>query len=59
MEFLFYFISGILYAEMILIVVAIILGFMYLSIKFIFWMFDRLGIENPFLVIYEFIKDKI
>lgn len=59
MEFLFYFISGILYAEIILISFFLLCVFIYLTWKFAFWIFDVLGIENPVFVIFDFIKGKL
>lgn len=59
MEFLFYFICGILYAEMIIISFFLLCLFIYWIYKFAFWIFDVLGIENPVLVIFDFIKDKL
>lgn len=59
MEFLFYFICGILYAEIIIISFILFCVFIYWIYNFIFWIFDVLGIENPIIVAYEFIRDKL
>lgn len=59
MEFLFYFIIGILYAEIILISFTLLCVFIYWTWKFAFWIFDVLGIENPVFVILDFIKEKL
>lgn len=59
MEFLFYFICGILYAEIIIISFFLLCVFIYWIYKFIFWFFDLLGIENPIMVAYEFVRDKL
>ena len=59
MEFLFYFLCGILYAEMVLICIFLLCVFVYMIFNFTFWIFEKLEIENPIIVIYEFIKDKL
>lgn len=59
MEFLFYFIFGILYAELIIISFILLWAFIYWIYRFLFWIFDVLGIENPIMVVYEFIMDKL
>jgi hypothetical protein len=33
--------------------------FAYMIFNFAFWIFEKLEIENPIIVIYEFIKDKL
>lgn len=59
MEFLFYFLCGILYAELILIYICLIVGITYLAIKSTFCIFDKLGMEHPAVTVYEFIKKQI
>lgn len=59
MKFLFYFICGILYAETIIISFFLLCVFIYWFYKFIFWIFDALGIENPIMVAYEFVRNKL
>lgn len=59
MEFLFYFICGILYAEIIIILFFLLCVFIYWLYKFAFWIFDVLGIENPIIVVYEYVRNKL
>lgn len=59
MAFLFYFICRILCAEIIVISFFLLCVFIYWFYKFVFWIFDVLGIENPIMVVYEFIMDKL
>lgn len=59
MELLFYFICGILYAEIIMISFILLCVFIYWIYKFAFWVFGVLVIENPIIVAYEFIRDKL
>ncbi len=59
MEFLFYFIYGILLSEIVMIYILLLLGFLYLIFKFTFWIFEKLEIENPIITIYEFVKEKL
>lgn len=59
MEFLFYFICGILYTEIILISFFLLCVFIYWFYKFAFWIFDVSGIENPIFTVFDFIKRKL
>lgn len=59
MEFLFYYIYGILLSKIIMTYILLILGFLYLTFKFTFWIFEKLKIENPIIAIYKFAKEKL
>ena len=59
MEFLFYFLCGILYSELVIGTIALMIAFMYSLFNFAFWIFDVFGIENPIMVAYEFIQNKL
>lgn len=54
MEFLFYFLCGILYTEFVLINICLVAGITYLTIKSTFWIFDKLGMEHLAVTVYEF-----
>lgn len=56
-EFIFYLISGIVYSLMIIFTIEIYLCITYMLFKFAFWVFDRLDIENPVIVVYERFKE--
>lgn len=58
MEFLLYFVCGILYAELIVISFFLLCMFIYWFYRFAFWIFDVLDIENPIMVAGEFIRNK-
>ena len=59
MELLFYILCGILYSMLIVFGIILFLGFMYGYFKFVFWIFDVLGIDNPIITAYETIKSCI
>lgn len=59
MEFLFYFLCGILYTELVLIYICLIVGITYFAIKSTFWIFDKFDMEHPAVTVYEFIKSKL
>lgn len=59
MEFLFYFLCGILYSELVIGTIVLVIGFLYCLFKFAFWVFNVFGIENPIMVVYEFIQNKL
>lgn len=59
LEILLWFMYGCLLGLLILIYIAIIGLVMYGVFSIAFALFDVLGIENPFLVIWEFIKGGI
>lgn len=54
MEFLFYFLCGILYTEIVLIEISLILGITFLTIKSLFLIFEKLNLDNPFIKINKF-----
>lgn len=55
MELLFYFIIGILYALLGMFAIFLVIAGIYGAFKTIFWIFETLGIENPFVVIYDYL----
>lgn len=55
-EFLICFLCGVLYVEYLLIKIVFAIAISYIVFKFAFWLFDKLGIENPIITVYEFIK---
>lgn len=55
MELLFYFISGILYALLAMFAIFFVIVGMYGAFKSVFWVFETLGIENPFVVIFDYL----
>lgn len=59
MEFLLCFICGVLYAEFVLIELIFMFSVSYIAFKFTFWLFEKLGVENPVITVYEFIKKSL
>lgn len=59
MEFLFYFLCGILYAAFVLINICLVIGITYLAIKYTFWIFEKLGVKHQAVTVYEFVKSKL
>lgn len=57
-EFLFCFISGILYALLVLLTIFFVIAGIYGMFKAVFWIFDTLEIENPFIAIYNYLTGK-
>ena len=56
MEFLLCFLCGVLYTEFMLMEIVFAFTVNYIAFKFAFWVFEKLGIENPVIKVYEFIK---
>lgn len=57
MEFILYFLMGILYTWILIFTIAFYLWITYMLFKFTFWLFDRLGIENPAIVVYNWLME--
>lgn len=55
MELLFYFTSGILYSLLVMFAIFFVIMGMYGVFRVMFWIFETLGIENPFVVIYDYL----
>ena len=58
MELLFYIISGILYALFAMFAIFFVIVGIYGVFKVAFWIFETLGIDNPFVVVYEYLTRK-
>uniref|UniRef100_A0AAU8B889 Uncharacterized protein n=1 Tax=Dulem virus 39 TaxID=3145757 RepID=A0AAU8B889_9CAUD len=56
MEFLLYFLCGILCSEIILIYIFLLCVFMYMIFRLAFKILEKLEIENPIVAIYELMK---
>lgn len=59
MEFLLCFLCGILYAWFVIGTIGLIVLLTYFLFKLLFWVYEKLGIENPVIAIYEFIRNKM
>lgn len=58
MELLFYIISGILYTFFVLFAILFVIAGIYGMFKVVFWIFETLDIENPFITIYNYLTGK-
>lgn len=59
MEFLYYFIKGILLSEIIIFSIVSTLYLIYLMYKFVFLIFDFLGLENPIIAMFNYVNKLI
>lgn len=59
MEFLYYFIKGILLSEIIIFSIVFTLYLIYLMHKFVFLIFDFLGLENPIITMFNYVSKLI
>ncbi len=53
MDLLFYIISGILYCGIVLSEMFFLVLCLFFCIKLLFWVFDTLGVDNPFILIFR------
>ncbi len=56
MELLFYVMCGILYCVVILLIIFTFILFNYFCVKLLFRVFDTLGVENPFIMIFNYLS---
>ena len=55
MELLLYFVNGILYSFLAMFAIFFVIVGIYGVFRVMFWIFETLGIENPFVVIYDYL----
>lgn len=58
MELLFYIISGILYTLLVLFAIFFVIAGIYGMFKAVFWIFETLGVENPFITVFNYLTRK-